>query len=81
MSVMWKGPGHKYQEAYLCVPCGGCNVEIGHECKIGWPCRKDRAAKAAAFGFVTVQPDATLDLFPATSGYPILRLRPIEGGR
>jgi hypothetical protein len=68
MTVQWKGPGARYRIAALCVPCGGCNVEVGQECKPGWHhggTSGDRIAMAEALGFVTVpQPGPLFDEKP-----------------
>jgi len=65
MAVVWHNPrAARFATAGLCVPCGGCNAEVGRPCKPGWPCAPTREQIAEALGFVTVNHELVLEASP-----------------
>ena len=58
MPVIWSGPGERWNDAGLAVPCPTCNVTIGEACETavfnlppGAVTHRPRRDYAEAFGF------------------------------
>jgi hypothetical protein len=54
MPVIWSGPGERWNDPALAVPCPTCKVEIGKPCEAisgTVPTHRPRTERAEVFGF------------------------------